>query len=445
MIHLSGNIIMSTSRDPEGSRSAISVVMDIIDGTAWNARLLRNNSLRQHCRLLGRTFRGSHPQTNPLRLAARRLFGHVSHASDLLVATHPRELPVVPVMVRMAAYHRQWLRDPESWQPDAADSPERRLDNLARHLFARWPMPDWAGSAWLVKGGLFYLERDWFCHMGRGGSLRSAAGMPPSITNRSLHMALAAPANLTMREALRWGQVKALGGSDELLKEVLTSRMLRDLSNDAVWSRLLEKVAQAKYLDARTFGLMADTLVEAIRGEGWLRAETLVNLPLKELLAHSRKYWRTISTMGAEVLPEMKVVDIDNPRVRAELGQLVATRWTRMPATRDFQWFDESPKRSIEWQVVELTCQAQLLAESRMMRHCVSSYRRKCNSGASSIFSLRRIEDEDGHATKRWHLTMEVDRRTRRVIQVRGKYNRYATCEEFQILRKWAESCRLLI
>jgi hypothetical protein len=141
----------------------------------------------------------------------------------------------------------------------------------------------------------------------------------------------------------------------------------------------------------------------------------------------------------------MQAADIDNPRVRAELSQLVATRWTRMPAVRDFRRIDASPKRIVEWQVVELTCQAQLLAESRMMRHCVSSYRRKCNSGTSSIFSLRRIDDEDGQTTQRWHLTMEVDRRTRRIVQVRGKYNRYATTEEFQILRKWAESCRLLI
>ena len=43
-----------------------------------------------------------------------------------------------------------------------------------------------------------------------------------------------APADLTVREALRWGQVKTLGGSDALLAEVLRSRMVRDLSNDAV-------------------------------------------------------------------------------------------------------------------------------------------------------------------------------------------------------------------
>ena len=64
---------MSQSRDLEESRSPISVVMDLIDGKAWNARLVRNNNLRQHCRILGKTFGRAHRLTDQLRPAASML------------------------------------------------------------------------------------------------------------------------------------------------------------------------------------------------------------------------------------------------------------------------------------------------------------------------------------------------------------------------------------
>lgn len=434
---------MSHFRDPAGSRSQDRVVMDIIDGRPWNARHVRNNCLRQHCHLLARTFRTSPPETSPVGQAARRLFGHIHHSSTLLTSVHPKELQIVPALVRMMAYHEWWIRDPSDWIPDPSRNPRSQIHDLAAHLFARWTMPEWFGSAWFVKGDVAYLERDWYCHVGWGGSLRKVTGMPPSITNRALNLALGAPGHLTIREALRWGQVKALGGSDGLMAEVMKSRMLKDLSNDSVWSRLIEKMAAAKPHCLRHFGIIADTLIEVIRNDGWQRAEDLVGLPLKELLSHSRRFWTGVFVSGVEALPEMHKLTISNPHARTQFSALVSTRWARLAFVRDFQLTREEKQGIITWSVVELTSLAQLIAETRALRHCVDRYGKVCVAGRSSIFRMRTYCPQTGNMTEEGNLTIEVDRQSRRVVQIRGHYNRLPTPGEIRMIRIWAAGSRL--
>ena len=435
---------MSQFRDRAGSRSGELVVVDIIDGRPWIAHHIQINNVRQHCHLLASTFRSPHPLTVPLAPAARRLFRHIALATDLLTAVHPKQLQVVPALVRMAAYHSGWKRHPEEWVPDSTLEPRLLLYDLANHLFARWPMPQWFGSAWLVKGDLFYLERDWFCRVGAGESMRKLTGMPPSITSRALALSLGAPGNLTVREALRWGQVTAMGGSRELLAEVMKSRMVKDLSNDAVWCRLMEKMVAAGVRHIRHFGLISDMLVEVMRIDGWQRGEELVGLPLKELLRHSRRFWRAVFASGTEALPEMRNLRISCPHARAQVGAMAAARWARLPFVRNFQVTREDKWLGFTvWSVVELTSLAQLVAETRALRHCVSCYGRRCLSGRSSIFRMRVRCAVTGEMCGDGNLTIEVDRHTRRVIQVRGLFNRLPNSAEIRMVRTWAAESRL--
>ena len=431
--------------DSEESRLSAFVAIAIVDGRPWTARFVRNNNLRQHCHLLSRTFRGAHPQTDSLRLPCRRLVEVIARKCSLLTSHHPSEFPLVPVLVRMAAYAGQWLREPESWSPGTGGCPREIIKNLLEHLFAIWPMPDCFDSAWLVKGELHYLERDWYCHLACGGSLRNVSGMPPSISSRALHLARTAPANLTIRQALRWGQVKAAGGSEELLAEVLASRMVRDLSNDAVWSRLIEKVIAAEHFRPRHFGIIADTLLEVISKDGGERAEILVNLPLPELLRHSRRFWQAILKVVRASHPEWKRTDIDCANLRRELHQQTTEHWPRLPRTKPFEGICHHGDRTIPCRIVELTYQWQLVAESKAMRHCVDSYVRKCRLGRSSIFSVRTDENEAGNPLPTSHLTIEVNRQSRKIIQVRGKWNQSFAPGRIPLLRKWAHEMELVI
>lgn len=426
-------------------RRSTAILLDIVDGKPWTARTIPNNNLRQHCHLLARTFRGPHPTTDPIRSPSRRLLKAVMEKHNLLTNFHPSEFQAIPVIVRIAAYSPRWIRDPEDWVGAGSNQLREIFRSLIEHLFARWPMPDCFDSAWMIKGDLSYLERDWYCHLAGGGSLRKVQGMPPSVSSRALHLAMNAPGNLTIRQALRWGQIRSLGGSDQLLAEVLSSRMVGDLSNDAIWSRLFGKLVAAPDFKPKNFGIIADTLLQVIRKGNAPRAAQLVNLPLNGLLRHSRSYWRTILRLTVTIPPDRRRKDVCCPNLREELQRQISEQWARLPNSRPFESVVHEGGKALDVRIVELTSQWQLVAESQAMRHCVDTYGRSCRSGRSSIFSVRTEEAIGGKSISTSHLTIEVLRQSRRIIQVRGRRNHYVDPSRVPLLRRWAEALELKI
>jgi hypothetical protein len=85
--------------------------------------------------------------------------------------------------------------------------------------------------------------------------------------------------------------------------------------------------------------------------------------------------------------------------------------------------------------VAQLRTAADLVAETRAMHHCVTSYAAKCIAGHASIWSLRRRVAGN---TERL-LTIELDRQCR-AIQARGFDNRTPRIEERKILERWAKA-----
>ncbi|MBK1881908.1 PcfJ domain-containing protein [Luteolibacter pohnpeiensis] len=377
----------------------------------------------------------------------RRLVGVMLARSRLMTDTHPSEFPLVPVLVRIAAYSSNWIRQPEAWNPIEGLSAKETLSSLLDHLFVRWPVPGFFKSAWLEKGDLKYLERDWFCHLASGGSLRDVAGMPPSLSARALHLAMQAPEGYSIRQALRWGQVKSLQGSDQLLSHVLSSRMVRDLSNDAIWSRLLEKVIRARRFDPKCFGLIADALSDPLGKGNFPRAQSLVSLPLPELIRNSRAFWRRLLELGIENGIHFRKPDIDSPHIRAELLKLNSSAWLPFINGPTFErdYSNSERHQKLVAKIQELTDYQSLIAEGMHMRHCVSSYWRKCRAGKSAVFSLQIHADCQGEVTVDRLLTLEVDCARRRVIQVRGPRNRWIHDRQIPAVREWADQNRLAL
>jgi hypothetical protein len=84
------------------------------------------------------------------------------------------------------------------------------------------------------------------------------------------------------------------------------------------------------------------------------------------------------------------------------------------------------------WTVRELTSSTELALESQAMQHCVASYDFRCAHGASAIFSLSFAEVRQ--------VTVEVEPRSRRIVQARGLQNRSAEPRELDVLRRWLDS-----
>ena len=75
------------------------------------------------------------------------------------------------------------------------------------------------------------------------------------------------------------------------------------------------------------------------------------------------------------------------------------------------------------------------------MHHCVASYATSCASGRCAIFSLK-LEDGGG-AIRR--VTIGVETKSRKIVQVRGRYNRMPEPMDERFIRNWATVANLSI
>lgn len=408
----------------------------IMDGGAWTAASILNLGLRHHCRELNRAFlRMPKADAEHVLTNARGLLPVVAARSKLLTEPHRLEHQIVPALIRLCYYAGQSERNPRSWTPSTSLAPEDQWSDLVRHLFGRYPLPRFFDSAWLVPGCARYLERDWFCHLAQGGSWRKAHHMPPSITTKALHHAMSAPDHLTIRQALRWGQLSALAASPELTEQVLASPMVKELSNDAVWSRLFEKLTASRDFDPREFGIISDLLLDLVRQDQWQRARSLVALPLAELRRHCYRRWREILRFAQADGVRLRDDDLFRQGLRMELLHIARASWNPMPNMLPFEAVrDDDHGSPSRWTIHERHTQAQLLREGDRLRHCVGWYWRRCKRGKSAIFSL--VVWQGDRALPR--VTIEVDRASRRIVQIRAKYNDYPGALETELISRWA-------
>jgi hypothetical protein len=116
--------------------------------------------------------------------------------------------------------------------------------------------------------------------------------------------------------------------------------------------------------------------------------------------------------------------------------------WAGSPLP-DWEWQPsawEAKHRKERFIVRQLKTAEDLVAESRAMRHCVSSYAAKCLAGHASIWTLRRAAA--GKIDRL--LTIELDRQNR-AVQVRGFANRVASPDEERVLARWAKARGIIL
>jgi hypothetical protein len=89
----------------------------------------------------------------------------------------------------------------------------------------------------------------------------------------------------------------------------------------------------------------------------------------------------------------------------------------------------------------EIIASADLQQEGRAMRHCVASYARTCARGSSAIYSLKR---DVGTGYDR-RLTIQLDVKSKRIIQARGRCNALPQPLDERYLRNWATTAGLTI
>ena len=88
-----------------------------------------------------------------------------------------------------------------------------------------------------------------------------------------------------------------------------------------------------------------------------------------------------------------------------------------------------------EWKIVQLLTPKALSVEGSALSHCVGSYVKRCRTGISSIWSLRKVE---GERQKRI-VTFEIQPSAMTIVQASGKSNRPANADEAMLIKAFAQ------
>jgi hypothetical protein len=309
-------------------------------------------------------------------------------------------------LLALTEHRKDWLRPVEEWEPQSTN-PIPLFSSLANHLLANYPVPPVLTSAWFQ--GLDWRARrqqGWFKHAGMGKSLRTA-GFPIRLSRRMAHEFAHAPAHFPIGFALRWAQVRGLGGSDELGRALASTWLADQFLCDEFWTTVILFCINHPKLDLAHVGPIVDFLNDqkfvnrrVIIGED---TEVCLDPPQPDL---SLKGWTVASLM--------RRVDEWKAR-RTELPQRRLIRWKRS-GIGDYRRHDEEGRT---WTIRELLDSDELAAEGKAMGHCVATYTDCCSKGNATIWSL----GIEGHGDRRRILTIEVAPETREVVQAKMRDN----------------------
>ncbi len=284
------------------------------------------------------------------------------------------------------------------------------------------------------------LYTEWLPRLVRGQDLRQVprpGGLP--FTRRMVRCFFA--------EAHVFGQRQAPEGRSTLLFGYLS---LRQVGASADYAYGLSRLLRPAHL-------RADVLRFLARSEGeWDTQEqrALLHYLHDQLTGRAgeqplRLKQRSIRSVRQAMAPWLQHIQYEEERRREREAREEARAQGRLAeylAEQERQRQDSSwPAQGYAWsgqdaegksyQVVELTCAADLRDEGGWLKHCVGGYARRCVAGTSRICSLR-LDTPDG-----WEpvLTLQINDREE-LVQARGLSNRRPTAQEESLIRTWAEA-----
>jgi len=303
-----------------------------------------------------------------------------------------------------------WVRSPQAWDQNGGEA--AFLD----HLFALYAVPRFLHSQWsreLDASRLKWLC--WFIVLGQGGSLKRVGELFQwNISNRFQHYLYDVPAKASPIQACIYAEVKRLGGRD-----IDFARVIRSL---ALVVDPTEPSANASHA-----GFWHETVRWLIHHRDDItdeQSDLILSWAMHEYTEAERAHARPFSWKGRSVAAVLE-------RSIAYRRQLERPwsgyRWSG----HSWDWvMDQVPLG--RWSFIELTSGEDLFLEGQAMHHCVASYASRCASGYSAIVSLR-LDDVR-------RITVEIDLRTRQVVQARGPFNRPVQPEEQMAIGQWMKT-----
>jgi PcfJ-like protein len=377
-----------------------------------------------------------------LEPGTRRTFAHllylVRSRTDLLRPTADGDryadiglAMIISGLLALAKHDRDWLRPADEWEPSGRGA-RTRFASLAQHLLARYPMPPFMASAWYRGSDDDRRRQGWYKHMGLGRNIR-AADVPLALTKRMAHEVAMAPDHYSVDMALRWGQVRGLGGGKALARAIVATRLGRSFEHEDFWRTVVHFFVNHPELGLEHVG------------------------PIVDYLHNQRFVAQEVFVEEGDVSPDPPQPNLSmkgrTPRsLLRQVGEWHASLG-RQQRVRSFRWgpsgigefrlveSEEGRPDDRCWTIRELLTSGALHREGVAMRHCVATFARYCARREASIWSMRLEVAGRRHRV----LTIEVDPRTRTIRQARRHHDALPTETQRRILGLWARQEGLTI
>lgn len=367
-------------------------------------------------------------QSPRIRDALRELLQCLCDRGDFLTDAATSGGGHLNALLAIARQSPRWIRPVADWK-SSSHNIRRQFASLLRHLFARWPVPAFMDSAWFLGNTSDARRKQfWYARLGLGDSIR-IVDLPIPYTKRMAHHFMQAPADWSIDAALRWGQVRGLGGPAELARAIAGTRLVQHFVHDDFWTTVIQFFIRFPDLDLVHVGPIVDYLqnqrFHAFRGHIAQPNLTMKGRTPASLLRQVEE-WHAALDLHDDLPPDAQW----NPSGISAFEFLEGAE----------SWHDLGYRGKV-WRFTELLTARSLSAEGRAMKHCVGSYARQCVSGACSIWTL----EMETHAGRTKVMTVEVALPSKEICQARGKCNNAPTEKQLAILRRWAENAGLTL
>jgi hypothetical protein len=328
----------------------------------------------------------------------------------------------------LASWSLYWVRKPGDWKAKSYNA-EKCFSSIARHLLARYDVPVFMDQAWLGNELPSQLGKwqEWFIHIGQGQNIRKVDNFPVTFTKMQAHHFLLAPKDYTIAEAIRWGQIRGMGGEERLVEAVIGTHLGRRFHKDEpFWATVLQWLVVNQTMDIRQVGPIIDYIENqryTDRPSIWMNGGWRYQGPEQPNFAMKG---RTADSLIRQVDAWHKAL--------AKVRTRKITSWETC-GIKGFDRVEGDGKNSRHFIISELLTSSELASEGRAMNHCVGSYSHSCSSRRCAIYSMQ-VNPGSGVLERR--LTIEVDLHSRTIVQARRKCNLMPTDVDSRILRAWA-------
>ena len=346
-------------------------------------------------------------------------------------------------LIRLWHRRGQWIRSLKKWRPKSHNR-ERQFASLLRHLMADYDVPSFMDTVWLRNDRGAARYRDAWVHVARGKNIRTAKGLPMTLSKKAAHCLLAAPEELKFEHALKWAHMQSFDLRPRASAALLGSRWGGDFQQTAFWDSFLRFMAANPMIAPDRIGPIVD-YIYAQKFEG-----PVLLIDGDDILHDDPPHpgFSMRGRQGQTLLEQVEDWHRELGRTQARRGKgrkamdavYCKSGWKASSNTEKL-----NEEESAIWQFVEILTEGDLHEEGRTMRHCIYSYHARVTTGACSVWSLRTIRKGGlHHGNMKRHLTIEVSSNGR-VNEARGKGNKLPQGRSEYLLKKWADQNRMSI